>query len=109
MTAQKAPAIKHMITIDASFILLLPIRELLCFAPKRESDRQIQQIQESRSNHGVSLPDKRLSMVFSYSDLCLSFKPLDAKTPPNDPVRKIANVLSRSMKAASLGACAPIG
>ncbi len=34
----------------------------------------------------------------------LSFKPLEASTPPSDPVKKMASVLSKSMKAASFGA-----
>jgi hypothetical protein len=51
----------------------------------------------------VSLPLKRRSIVFSYSDFGLSLRPFDAKTPPNEPVRKIAKVLSKSIKAASLG------
>ena len=48
---------------------------------------------------------RRDYFFFSYSDFdCLSLSPFEANTPPNDPVRKIANVLSKSMKAASLGA-----
>ena len=42
-------------------------------------------------------------------DFALDLSPLPASTPPNEPVRKIASVLSKSIKAASLGACAPIG
>lgn len=39
----------------------------------------------------------------------LDFSPFPASTPPRDPVKKIERVFSKSMKAASLGACAPIG
>ena len=42
-------------------------------------------------------------------DFALDLSPLPASTPPSEPVRKIASVLSKSIKAASLGACAPIG
>ncbi len=39
----------------------------------------------------------------------LDVSPLPASTPPSEPVRKIASVLSKSINAASLCACAPIG
>jgi hypothetical protein len=39
----------------------------------------------------------------------LDLSPFPARTPPNEPVKKIANVFNKSMKAASFGACAPIG
>jgi hypothetical protein len=47
---------------------------------------------------------------FGFSGVgCLDFKPLEAKTPPSDPVRNTVSVVSKSMKALSLGACWLIG
>ena len=43
-------------------------------------------------------------MVFGVSLGVLSLSPFDANTPPSDPVKKMASVLSKSMKAASFGA-----
>jgi hypothetical protein len=37
---------------------------------------------------------------FGFSGVgCLDFKPLDAKTPPSDPVRNTVSVVSKSIKA----------
>jgi hypothetical protein len=68
------------------------------FRSQDKSEAIVQQGQESGVIFGVSV-----------SGFGLDLSPLPASTPPRDPVKKIANVFKRSMKAASFGACAEIG
>jgi hypothetical protein len=89
---------KHKQSDFACCHFLAPVSGSRVSAPEIESDRQNRQIQDSRVDCGVSLP------VFG-----LLFNPFPANTPPNEPVKKIASVFNRSMKAASLGAWAEMG
>jgi hypothetical protein len=80
------------ITIDNSFIIA-PDTGNDVRAPYVKSEARTRIGQDSRVDVGVSIG------VFG-----LDFNPLPARTPPSDPVKKIARVFRRSIKAASLGA-----
>ena len=76
-------------------------------APDTGSDVRAPDVKsEARTRLGQ---DSRVAVGVSIGVFGLDFSPLPAKTPPSDPVKKIERVFSKSIKAASLGACAPIG
>jgi hypothetical protein len=75
---------------------------LSLLAPDTGSDVRAPYVKsEARTSIGQ---DSRVVVGVSTGVLGLDFNPLPARTPPSDPVKKMASVFNKSMNAASLGA-----
>ena len=71
-------------------------------APDTGSDVRAPYVKsEARTRLGQ---DSRVVVGVSIGVFGLDFNPLPARTPPSDPVKKIAKVFSKSINAASFGA-----
>jgi len=94
-----------------AYVKLINAKEFICLNALWTKESQWSSVARNKKGKGMGRQSARTDTAYAIGSLgfSLGLRPLPASTPPSDPVRKMAKVLRRSIKAASLGACAPIG